>query len=185
MLRAECPGVSPALIGLRSGLGTVASSRAGSPLAAQPEPEPTELLAKADRQRTVLLVEDNRGDIRLVREALAKCSVSLQLSIAHDGIEALSLLRNCSKKPELILLDLNLPGMDGRTLLHFIKSAPDLLRIPVVIVSGSDAVLDVTSAYAFHANCYLVKPTDFVRFEQAIRQVVEFWTCLVRLPAQG
>jgi two-component system, chemotaxis family, response regulator Rcp1 len=131
---------------------------------------------------SVLLVEDNPGDIRLVREALASGAISLRLTIAQDGLEALTLLQRSGRMPDLILLDLNLPSLDGRSLLRRIKVDPRLLRIPVVVLTNSDAPQDVSSAYDLHANCYLVKPADFSGFERSLHQLVDFWAGLAHLP---
>jgi len=131
----------------------------------------------------VLLVEDNPGDVRIVREALSKAPIPLRLAIARDGLEGLRLLHGLGRKPDLILLDLNLPGMDGRSLLQRVKMDPALLRIPVIVVSGSDATWDVSSAYGLHANCYVVKPSDYQTFESTLGQLIEFWARTVRLPA--
>jgi chemotaxis family two-component system response regulator Rcp1 len=132
--------------------------------------------------RSILLVEDNPGDVRLAREALANGSIALKLFIAQDGLEALRLLQQSSWKPDLILLDLNLPGLDGRSLLRRIKSDPRLLRIPVIVLTGSGAPLDVSAAYDLHANCYLVKPPDFATFQRALQQLVSFWAGVAHLP---
>jgi two-component system, chemotaxis family, response regulator Rcp1 len=132
--------------------------------------------------RSVLLVEDNPGDIRLVREALASGSVPTQLTIAQDGLEALTLLQRAGRNPDLILLDLNLPALDGRSLLRRIKTDPRLLRIPVIVLTTSDAPQDVWSAYDLHANSYLVKPADFAGFERALHHLVDFWAATALLP---
>ena len=142
----------------------------------QPEPAITENPA-----RVILVVEDNAADVRLIRDALASCTVPLRVQIARDGTEALSQLHR-GRKPNIILLDLNLPGLDGRTLLRRIKSDPELLRIPVIVLTSSDAPLDVGGAYDLHANCYLVKPATFRGFEHALHQMVDFWTGIAQLP---
>ena len=147
---------------------------------AELEPAPAEL----DVSRSILLVEDNPGDIRLVREALRRSAIQLRLFIAHDGLEALNLLQRGGRKPDVILLDLNLPGLDGRAVLRRVKSTPELSRIPVIVLSSSNAYQDVRNAYDQRANCYVVKPTDFEAFERAIRHLVEFWAGLVHLPGE-
>ena len=132
--------------------------------------------------RSVLLVEDNPGDIRLVREALATGPIALQLTVAEDGEQALKLIRDASRRPDLILLDLNLPAVDGRTVLRQLKSDPAYLSTPVVVLTSSDAPQDVWSAYQLHANCYLVKPADFADLERALHKLIEFWAQLAQLP---
>lgn len=148
----------------------------------EPEPRAEPAPVVATRLPYVLLVEDNPGDIRLVREAFAHGPVSLQLTVAEDGLEALTLLQRAGRKPDLILLDLNLPALDGRSVLRRIKSDPGLLRIPVIVLTTSNAPQDVWSAYHLHANCYLVKPTDFSEFERALHHLIEFWGGVAHLP---
>jgi chemotaxis family two-component system response regulator Rcp1 len=130
----------------------------------------------------VLLVEDNHGDVRLVREALADHGTRVELSVAHDGRAALDRLRGPARRPDLILLDLNLPGMDGVSLLGRIKSDPKLRRIPVVVLTSSDSAAEVERVYDLHANCYLVKRPTLSEFERHIRHTIDFWTDAVRLP---
>ena len=133
-------------------------------------------------ERRVLLVEDSPADARLVREALTSDRHALTLVVARDGCEALDLLEERERKPDLILLDLNLPAMDGRALLRRIKSDSALLRIPVVVLTSSSAEQDVWVAYGLHANCYLVKPRAFGSLERALHQTIEFWIEVARLP---
>ena len=130
---------------------------------------------------TILFVEDNPGDVELVREALLGFS-RVKLWIASDGLNALRLLEGNGEKPDLILLDLNMPVMDGRVLLSRIKSNPGLCSIPVIVLTSSKAVQDVRRAYNLHCNCYITKPLDFDGFERAIHRVVEFWADTVQLP---
>lgn len=135
----------------------------------------------------LLLVEDNLGDVGLIREALASCESRAEMSVARDGIEALRLLNREngegeSVRPDLILLDLNLPRMDGRELLARLKSDPELRKIPVVVFTSSNAPQDVARAYALHANCYLVKPPDLAGIERVMSLINEFWMKTVRLP---
>jgi CheY-like chemotaxis protein len=132
----------------------------------------------------LLLIEDNPGDVGLIREALAPAGSELELAVARDGLEALALLERCeaAARPDLILLDLNLPRMDGRELLARLKAHPELRRIPVVVLTSSSAPQDVRRAYDLHANCYLVKPTDFSGLERAVRGIADFWLGIVRLP---
>lgn len=135
------------------------------------------------RALIILLIEDNPGDVRLVREALASFD-SVELVVAMNGQEGLKILQDRANRPDLILLDLNLPGMDGRALLGRIKSDPELLRIPLVVLTSSNAPRDLQQAYALHANCYVVKPTDFSGFETIVRRLVEFWTEIALLPGR-
>lgn len=131
----------------------------------------------------LLLVEDNLGDVGLIREALSSCEAKAEMSVARDGIEALSQLEGGQgARPDLILLDLNLPRMDGRELLARLKSHPELRKIPVVVFTSSNAPQDVAKAYALHANCYLVKPTDLAGIERTVSLINEFWMKTVRLP---
>jgi two-component system, chemotaxis family, response regulator Rcp1 len=150
--------------------------------APQSAPKVASLHVRGGPLRSVLLVEDNPGDIRLVREALATGPIALQLTVAEDGEQALRLLRDASRRPDLILLDLNLPAVDGRTVLRQLKSDPAYLCTPIVVLTSSDAPQDVWSAYQLHANCYLVKPADFAEFERALHKLVEFWAELAQLP---
>lgn len=135
----------------------------------------------------ILLVEDNLGDVDLVREAFDGSALVEQLYVARDGIEALALLRKEGKysaysTPDLILLDLNLPKKDGRELLSEIKQDGALKRIPVIVLTTSDAETDIAKCYDLHANCYIVKPVDFDDLSRAIKCVEEFWLKSVKLP---
>jgi two-component system, chemotaxis family, response regulator Rcp1 len=130
--------------------------------------------------RRILLVEDNPGDVRLVREALTDSPSHPQLSVACDAVEAAASLSN---QPDLILLDLNLPRKSGRELLAEIKHDPLLRRIPVVILTTSAAIQDVLDSYAMHANSYVTKPLDVDDFLWAVRTIAEFWFQTAMLPA--
>lgn len=135
----------------------------------------------------VLLVEDNPDDVELTQEALADADVETELTVAEDGVEALAKLRPAGGRPgeanpDLILLDLNLPRKNGFQVLEEIKSDPDLKRIPVVVLTTSDELRDVATAYDSHANAYVVKPIDLDEFTQAIQRVVAFWAEIVQLP---
>ena len=135
----------------------------------------------------ILLAEDNPGDVRLTREALRTASISHHLHVVPDGVEALDFLRHQGRytetpKPDLILLDLNMPRMDGRRLLVYIKADPELRRIPVVILSSSQNGTDIESAYELQANCYVSKPTDFEQFMRVVREIEEFWAITAELP---
>lgn len=135
----------------------------------------------------ILLVEDNPGDVLLTREAFKDARIAHRLSIAEDGEQALSFLRrngpyHDAPRPDLILLDLNLPKKDGRELLDEIKNDPALQAIPVIVLTTSDAEQDVWKAYKLHANCYLTKPIEVDDFLRKVRSVEDFWLTVVRLP---
>lgn len=136
----------------------------------------------------ILLVEDNPGDAFLTKEALRESRFSHRLSVVEDGEEAMRFLRKEGKyqdapRPDLILLDLNLPKMDGRELLAEIKEDPQLRHIPVIVLTTSDARQDVWGAYKLHANCYLTKPIQMEDFLHKVRSVEDFWLTVVRLPS--
>lgn len=138
----------------------------------------------------ILLVEDNPGDARLTREALREAKMRNNLSVVGDGIEALAFLRRQgayqnAPRPDIILLDLNMPKMDGREVLAQIKADPDLRRIPVVILTTSRAEEDVLRTYDLHANCYVAKPVGFEQFMEVVRSIEDFWLSIVTLPATG
>jgi len=131
----------------------------------------------------VLLVEDNEDDIDLTKEAFSEARIKLNLHIARDGIEALKFLRDSENPtPDLILLDLNMPRKDGRETLADLKADPRLKRIPVIIITTSEADADVLSAYNQNANSYIVKPVDFDQFLKVMRTLEEFWFTIVKLP---
>ena len=135
----------------------------------------------------ILLIEDNPGDVRLTREALKENKVHNNLFVVEDGVEALAFLRKenqyaNSPRPGLILLDLNLPKMDGRQVLAEIKADPKLKRIPVVVPTTSEAERDIFETYNLHANCYVTKPIDLDQFITVIKAVEGFWLTIVKLP---
>ena len=135
----------------------------------------------------ILLVEDNPGDVRLTREALRDAKVRNNLHVVEDGIRAIEFLRRegeytSAVRPDLILLDLNLPRMSGREVLQEIKADPDLLQIPVVVLTSSQAEKDIASSYALHANCFVTKPVDLDQFIHVVRSLEDFWLTIVRLP---
>jgi two-component system, chemotaxis family, response regulator Rcp1 len=135
----------------------------------------------------ILLVEDNAADVRLTQEVLADSKVHNQLTIANNGEEALACLRRQGKfkgtaRPDLILLDLNLPIKDGREVLAEIKADPNLKRIPVVILTTSKAEEDILKTYNLHANCYITKPVDLEQFVTVVRYIEDFWLAIVKLP---
>jgi CheY-like chemotaxis protein len=135
----------------------------------------------------ILLVEDNPGDARLASEAFKEGSIPTRLHMVQDGIEAMSFLRReapyeDAPRPDLVLLDLNLPRKDGREVLAEIKEDPLLRRLPVIVLTTSQAETDVSRSYELHANCYIVKPVDFDRFIDVVRGIEDFWCSLVKLP---
>ena len=147
----------------------------------------TETMGKAVN---ILLVEDNPGDVRLTLEALKEGKVRNHLSVVGDGVEALAfLLRegNYAKapRPDLILLDLNLPKKDGREVLLEIKYYEHLKHIPVVVLTTSNAEKDIHRAYELYANCYITKPVDFDQFTKVLRSFEDFWLTIVKLPKNG
>jgi chemotaxis family two-component system response regulator Rcp1 len=138
----------------------------------------------------ILLVEDNPGDVRLTMEALKEAKVVNKLTVVKDGIEALSLLRRegphaGTARPDLILLDLNLPRKDGREVLAEIKADDDLKRIPVVILTTSQDEQDVLKTYNLYANCYITKPVDLEQFITVVKSIEDFWLGIVVLPKNG
>jgi CheY-like chemotaxis protein len=135
----------------------------------------------------VLLVEDNPADARLMREALKDAKVQSQISIVSDGAQALEFLRHEGKykdapRPDMILLDLNLPKKDGREVLAEIKNDPDLMLIPVAVLTTSQAHQDIIKAYKLHANCYITKPMELEHFARVVQTFEEFWLKIVTLP---
>jgi two-component system, chemotaxis family, response regulator Rcp1 len=140
-----------------------------------------------DKIRTILLVEDSPGDVRLTREAFRSVDKALQLHVAVDGVEAISFLRRQgihadAPRPDLILLDLNLPKMDGRQVLAEIKQDDDLKTIPTVILTTSAAQEDIETVYQLRANCYFTKPVEYDAFEGLLKSIINFWLTIVRLP---
>lgn len=137
----------------------------------------------------ILLVEDNAADVRLTEEALKEGKVRNNLHVARDGMEALEFLRRQGKfkdatRPDLILLDLNLPRRDGREVLADIKNDPELKLIPVVVLTTSSAEADILKSYKLHANCYITKPVDLEQFVNVVRSIDDFWLTVVRLPSE-
>jgi CheY-like chemotaxis protein len=138
----------------------------------------------------ILLVEDNPADVRLTMEALKEDKVLNHLSVAMDGVEALAFLRHeghyaGAPRPDLVLLDLNLPRKDGREVLAEIKRDPDLRRIPVVVLTTSQAEQDIVKSYDLYANCYVTKPVDLHQFISAVKSIEGFWFTVVKLPPNG
>jgi CheY-like chemotaxis protein len=135
----------------------------------------------------ILLVEDSLGDIRLTLEVLKDSKIANRVSVVRDGVEAMMFLRhegvyNHEPRPDLVLLDLNLPRKDGRETLAEIKADETLRRIPVVVLTTSDAEADILKAYDLHANCYITKPVDLDQFIQVVRSIEDFWLTIVKLP---
>ncbi|WP_373270778.1 response regulator [Nostoc sp. T09] len=137
----------------------------------------------------VLLVEDNPGDALLTRIALEDSKISVHLNVVEDGVEAMAFLRKQDKyakvpHPDIVLLDLNLPKKDGREVLAEIKGDEHLKRIPVVVLTTSQAEEDILKAYNLAANCYITKPVDFDQFVKIIRSIENFWFAIVKLPPE-
>jgi two-component system, chemotaxis family, response regulator Rcp1 len=135
----------------------------------------------------VLLVEDSPGDVRLTREAFKDAKVHVNMQVASDGAEAMAFLRREGKyadapRPDLILLDLNLPKKSGREVLEEIKEDPNLMSIPVVILTTSASEQDVLRSYLLHANCFITKPVDLPGFLKVVRSIDNFWLSVVKLP---
>jgi CheY-like chemotaxis protein len=138
----------------------------------------------------ILLVEDNPGDVRLAQEVLRDARMRNHISAVKDGVEALAFLRHTgtyvgAPRPDLILLDLNLPRKDGREVLADIKADQDLRRIPVIILTTSQDERDVLGAYESYANCYIVKPVDLEQFIAVVESIQQFWFQIVHLPPKG
>jgi CheY-like chemotaxis protein len=135
----------------------------------------------------ILLVEDDPADVELTKESLADSKIAIRLQVVGDGVEALAFLRQEGKhagapRPDLILLDLNLPRMDGRTLLTEIRADDGLKSIPVVVLTTSQAEADIVKSYRLGANCYITKPVGLAEFARVVNSIEEFWFTIVRLP---
>jgi CheY-like chemotaxis protein len=145
--------------------------------------------AQTGRAIEILLVEDNPGDVRLTREALREGKVHNTLHVVGDGIDALSFLRRLppyanAPRPDIVLLDLNLPRKNGREVLAEIKADPSLRAIPVVVLTTSKAEQDIIASYHLHANCYITKPVDLAQFITVVKTIKEFWFTVVKLPTE-
>jgi len=143
---------------------------------------------KAERPIEILLVEDNPGDVRLTREIFKAARIRNIIHTVEDGVEAMEYLRNQGKyadeaRPDLILLDLNLPRKDGREVLAEIKSDDELKRIPIVVLTISKAEEDILKTYSLHANCYITKPVDLDQFIKVVASIEDFWLSVVKLPS--
>jgi chemotaxis family two-component system response regulator Rcp1 len=137
----------------------------------------------------ILLVEDNPGDARLARQGLRQCKIPNTLHLVDDGVKAMAFLHRQGEyvtvpRPDLILLDLNMPRKDGREVLREIKEDPSLKTIPVVILTTSRAEEDINKTYALHANCYVTKPLDLPQFLEVVKSIEDFWFSTVRLPSR-
>ena len=138
----------------------------------------------------ILIVEDNPGDVDLLVEFLRAADANSHVAVARDGEEAMAILRGqgsyrASPRPDLILLDLNLPKKDGREVLKEIKSDENLSEIPVVVLSSSKSEQDITRSYALRANCYVTKPVDLEQFASVVKSIESFWLSVARLPTRG
>jgi len=147
------------------------------------------MLSGCLRPVEILLVEDNPGDVRLTTEVLKDAKLCNKISVVGDGIEAIDFLRHqggytAAVRPDLILLDLNLPRMNGREVLEEIKGDPDLMHIPVVVLTTSSAEQDILKSYSLHANCYITKPVDLDQFSKVVSSIEEFWFSIVKLPGR-
>lgn len=152
-------------------------------------------LANFDHRKSVtpieiLLVEDDAGDVLLTQRALSQGNVRNNLRLAKDGVEALEVLRREGKfadapRPDLILLDLNMPRMDGRQFLEEVKADPRFIAIPIVVLTTSEADRDVVQSYQLQASCFITKPVDLKQFTHVVRSIEDFWLCLVKLPSRS
>jgi CheY-like chemotaxis protein len=138
----------------------------------------------------ILLVEDNPGDVRLTQEAFKEIKMRNRLNVVKDGVEAMAFLRRQGEyadapRPDLILLDLNLPKKDGREVLAEIKNDDSLKRIPVIILTVSGAEEDILKTYNSHANAYITKPIDLEQFGKVVKSIEDFWLTIVKLPPDG
>ena len=146
-------------------------------------------MEEVGRPIEILLVEDNPGDVRLTQEVFKDSKIRNRLHVARDGEEAMTFLRNGinrgdGARPDLILLDLNLPKKDGREVLAEIKADDGLKHIPVIVLTVSSAEEDILRSYNLHANCYLTKPIEFDEFVRIVRSIEDFWLAIVKLPAR-
>ncbi len=134
----------------------------------------------------ILLVEDSPSDVRLIREALTQAPLEVQITLARDGVEAMDYLRQTEaglvKRPDIILLDLNLPRKNGREVLAEVKTDPNLKQIPVLIMTSSKADEDIMQAYSLNANCYIAKPADLQEYVDVVRSIENFWLRTATLP---
>ncbi len=138
------------------------------------------------RSLRILLVEDSPSDVRLIREALKDTPVWVQLTVAQDGVEAIEYLHNSEKglaaRPDLMLLDLNLPRKNGREVLAEVKTSPTLKQIPILVMTSSRSDEDIAQAYALNANCFITKPGDLDEYQNVVKAIEEFWFLTATLP---
>jgi two-component system, chemotaxis family, response regulator Rcp1 len=146
-------------------------------------------MTKIDNEKplNILLIEDNGGDVRLMKEAFKQSKIRSELSVVEDGVQAILFLKKegdyiSSPRPDLILLDLNLPKKDGREVLSEIKKDEELKRIPVIVLTTSRAEQDVLISYSLYANCYITKPTGFQQLVEVVKAIKDFWLFRVKLP---
>ncbi|MGA1825988.1 MAG: response regulator [bacterium] len=135
----------------------------------------------------ILLVEDDPGDVDLMKESLKESKITIDMSVVADGVEAMTYLRkegrySCVNRPNIILLDLNLPKKDGREVLEEVKNDDDLKEIPIVILTTSNAEQDIIKSYGLGANCYITKPVGFEQFRKVVNEIKNFWFTIVELP---
>ena len=147
-------------------------------------------MVKETRPFNILLIEDNPGDVRLTQEAFKEGKKKVNLEVVMDGVEAIKYLRKEGKYkdkviPDLVLLDLNLPKWDGREVLKEIKTDRDLKRIPVVVLTTSNAEQDIINSYDLHANCFINKPVDFDNFFEIVQKIEDFWLTITILPTMA
>jgi chemotaxis family two-component system response regulator Rcp1 len=138
----------------------------------------------------ILLVEDNEGDIILTKEALSDAQIKNKVTVAKDGEDAirfvnLGLTEQPELLPDLILLDINLPKVDGKEVLHYLKNNPSLRKIPVVMLTTSSSEMDVVDSYNNYANCFITKPVDFNKFFDVVRMIEDYWITIVKLPSKN
>ena len=138
----------------------------------------------------ILLVEDNEGDIILTKEALSDAQIKNKVTVAKDGEDAIrfvnaGLQNEPDLLPDLILLDINLPKVDGKEVLHYLKNNPSLRKIPVVMLTTSSSELDVVDSYNNYANCFITKPVDFNKFFDVVRMIEDYWISVVKLPSKN
>jgi CheY-like chemotaxis protein len=142
-----------------------------------------------NRPVEILLIEDNEADVRLTREGIKEAKINNNLSVVRDGEEAMDYLHKRNgfedvPRPDLVLLDLNLPKKDGREVLEEIKSSEELRRLPVVVLTTSEAEKDIVKSYELHANCYVTKPLGLDQFVEVIKAIEDFWFSIVKLPEE-
>jgi chemotaxis family two-component system response regulator Rcp1 len=138
----------------------------------------------------ILLVEDNEGDIILTKEALSDAQIKNKVTVAKDGEDAIRFVNSGLNEqpellPDLILLDINLPKVDGKEVLHYLKNNPSLRKIPVVMLTTSSSELDVVDSYNNYANCFITKPVDFNKFFDVVRMIEDYWITIVKLPSKN